>query len=192
VAPTRSRSKAEAAIERIKATSESAKSVNIEILDLNLACLKSVKSAASRVNKEADRLYLLQLNGGVGMLPTETTTNGYELQFGTNYFGHAYLTQLLMPKLLSTAALPGADVRIVSMSPIGHRFFASKEGIIFEKLKTDMAESGGTVLYGQVMLAKALFAYELAKRYLLSTNHFVVFAFWYSEIECLWRREGRK
>jgi NAD(P)-dependent dehydrogenase (short-subunit alcohol dehydrogenase family) len=83
----------------------------------------------------------------------------------TNYLGHVLLTQLLMPKLLSTAARPNTDVRIVSMSSIGHRRIYPEAGIVFGELKSDMKRHGGPTLYGQSMIAKALFSAGLAKRY---------------------------
>lgn len=161
----RSRSKAEAALERIKSTSVEASNTDISILDLDLASFDSVKKAATRVNDEVDRLDILQLNGGIAMLPHDTTKDGFELQFGTNYLGHVLLTQLLMPKLLATARLPDADVRIVSMSSVGHKTFASKEGIHFDQLQTPMESHSGPGLYAQAMLAKILFCRELARRY---------------------------
>lgn len=161
----RSRSKAEGALERIRATSPEASNTDICILDLDLASFDSVKAAAARVNAEVDRLDILQLNGGIAMLPNDTTKDGFELQFGTNYLGHALLTQLLMPTLLATAHLPGADVRIVSMSSVGHKHFATKEGIHFDELRTLMETQNGSTLYAQAMLAKILFCRELARRY---------------------------
>jgi len=162
----RSRARAEGALERIRATTTAAKSANIDILDLDLASLESVKAAAARVEREVERLDVLQLNGGIAVVPAATTKDGYEIQFGTNYLGHALLTQLLMPKMLATAALPGgADVRIVLMSSRGHKMFVPKAGILFDELRTDMKHTGGATLYGQAMLSKALFARELAKRY---------------------------
>lgn len=161
----RSRSKADTAIARIRATSTAAASTQIEFLDLDLASFKSIKSAAARVNSEVDRLDLLQLNGGIAMTPHDRTEDGYELQFGVNYLGHAFLTQLLMPKLLATTSLPNTDVRIVSMSSIGHKVFAPSSGILFDELKSAMDGHPGRELYGQVMLAKTLFAHELARRY---------------------------
>lgn len=161
----RSRAKAEAALLRIRASSPAAKSANIEILDLDLASFKSVMAAAYVVNCEVDRLDLLQLCGGVAMIPPDCTKDGYEVHFGTNYLGHALLAQLLMPKLLSTAARPNADVRIVSMSSIGHRRRYPEAGIVFDELKSDMKRHGGPAMYGQAMLAKILFTQGLAKRY---------------------------
>ncbi|CAG9951347.1 unnamed protein product [Clonostachys rosea f. rosea IK726] len=99
------------------------------------------------------------------MVPAGTTLEGYELQFGTNYMGHVLLTQLLLPTLLKTASIPGTDVRIVSMSSIGHKLFAPSKGIVLESSKPTWKATGGAELYAQSMLAKALFAYEFAKRY---------------------------
>jgi NAD(P)-dependent dehydrogenase (short-subunit alcohol dehydrogenase family) len=162
---SRSRAKAEAALTRIRATSAAAKSANIAIIDLDLASLKSVHRAAAQVNADTDRLDGLQLSAGVAMIPHAVTEDGYEVQMGVNYLGHALLTQLLMPKLLSTAALPGSDVRIVSMSSIGHRKVFVDGFIRFDELKSPMSNSGAPNLYGQANLGKALLAHELAKRY---------------------------
>ncbi|KAH8892684.1 NAD(P)-binding protein [Thozetella sp. PMI_491] len=161
----RSRAKAEAAIERIRASSSAAAGAKIEFLNLDLASFASVRAAAARVNEEVDRLDLIQLNAGVAMIPHSMTSDGYEVQFGTNYMGHALLTQLLMPKLLETAKLPGADVRIVSLSSISHKVFGMSEGIDFSGLKTEMGSRSGPQLYAQATLCKALFAHQLAKKY---------------------------
>ncbi len=112
----------------------------------------------------------MHLCGGVAIVPPATTADGYEIQFGTNYLGHALLTRLLMPKLLATATRPERpDVRIVSMASLGHKLFAPRDGgILFDRLKSAMdddAAIGGATLYGQAMLAKILLARELARRY---------------------------
>jgi NAD(P)-dependent dehydrogenase (short-subunit alcohol dehydrogenase family) len=161
----RSRARADAAVGRIRATSKAAQAANITILDIDLSSLESVREATARLNREADRLDLVHLSGGVGLLPHATSTDGYEIQFATNYLGHALLTQLLMPKLLQTAALPGADVRIISMSSRSHKTWSPPEGILFDELKSPMTSRTVFALYGQSTLAKALFAHELSKRY---------------------------
>jgi NAD(P)-dependent dehydrogenase (short-subunit alcohol dehydrogenase family) len=161
----RSQAKAEEALLRIRATSAAAKSANIDILDLDLASLDSVKRAATRVNGEVDRLDILHLNGGVGGVPYNTTKDGYEIRFGTNYVGHALLTQLLMPLMLRTTELPNTDVRIISMSSIAQSRIAPKCGIYFDDLKGDMSNHSAMELYGEANMAKSLLAFELAKRY---------------------------
>jgi retinol dehydrogenase-12 len=97
-------------------------------------------------------------------LPAGTTSNGYEIQFGTNHMGHSLLTKLLMPTLLKTAAEPGADVRVVCLSSIGH-VTTSWNGIEFGQLKGEMKWFPSLVRYAQSKLANILFARELAKRY---------------------------
>ncbi|KAL7900940.1 hypothetical protein HDV63DRAFT_415995 [Trichoderma sp. SZMC 28014] len=161
----RSQSKAEEALERIRATSTAARSANIEFLELDLASLESVKMATAQVKAEVDRLDIVHLNAGVASVPASLTKEGYEVHFGTNYMGHALLTQLLLPKLLKTATLPGADVRIISVSSSYHQLEGTSDGISFDKLKTNMEGSGGVVWYAQATLAKLLFARELARRY---------------------------
>jgi len=161
---SRSRAKGLEAVQRIHADSPQA---NIEVLEIDLASLKSVKAAAERVNAEVQRLDLLFLNGGISAVPPAVTADGYEIQFGTNYMGHAMLTQLLMPKLLSTTKLPGTDVRIVAMSSVGHNRFnpASPSAWDLGATSTDGRAVGGFGLYGQSMLSKTLFAHQLAMKF---------------------------
>jgi NAD(P)-dependent dehydrogenase (short-subunit alcohol dehydrogenase family) len=159
---SRSLTKAKDAISKLLAATPNAK---IKPLELDLASMASVKAAAERFSASSERLDLLYLNGGIGSPPHNTSSDGYEIQFATNYLGHALLTQYLMPKLLATEALPGADVRIIVMSSVGHKTFGPKHGIHFDLLKTDMKDFSGMALYGQSMLARTHFAYVMAKRY---------------------------
>ena len=39
------------------------------------------------------------LNAGVMMCPLQYTTDGFEMQIGTNHFGHFALTQALLPSM---------------------------------------------------------------------------------------------
>jgi len=115
------------------------------------------------VGKE-QRLDILILNAGIMATPPGLTTEGYEIQFGTNHVGHALLTKLLLPTLLKTAEEPGADVRVVSLSSMGH-IMAPRDGIIFKDLKTDMASYLTLTRYAQSKLANILFTRELDRRY---------------------------
>lgn len=98
------------------------------------------------------------------MVPPGLTKDGYEIQFGTNHVGHALLTKLLLPTLLKTTQLPDADVRVVAVSSFGH-FFAPSKGIVFDTLKTPMANYMSQTRYGQSKLANILFISELGRRY---------------------------
>ena len=156
----RSKDKALAAIEEIKAAVPSAP---IEFVQCDLADLSSVQSAVREFASKEDRLDILLLNAGVMALPAGTTSNGYEIQFGTNHMGHSLLTKLLIPTLLKTAAEP-ADVRVVCLSSIGH-VTTSWNGIEFGQLKGEMKWYPSLVRYAQSKLANILFARELARRY---------------------------
>ena len=100
--------------------------------------------------------------------PPGLTTDGYELQFGTNHMGHALLTKLLLPTLLRTAeSTPeNPDVRVVDVTSLGFTV-APKGGILFPELKTRCDWGMGTEWkrYGQSKLANVLHAAELARRH---------------------------
>lgn len=136
----------------------------IEVVELDLTSLESVKTAAARVLAESDRLDVLLLNAGVMAIPAAVTKDGYEVQFGTNHVGHALLTKLLVPLLDKTAKGPGADVRVVALSSMGHNYTATG-GIKFDSLKTTGEEMFTYARYGQSKLANILFIRQLAKEY---------------------------
>ncbi len=53
-------------------------------------------------------------NAGVMACPYSLTKDGFEMQMGTNHFGHFYLTQLLLPQLLKSKS------RVVNVSSLAH------------------------------------------------------------------------
>ena len=110
------------------------------------------------------------LNAGIIAKPTSLSPDGYEIQFATNYLGHALLTKKLLPFLLEAAKAPGADVRVVSNTSEGYEFHRLIDGgISFAELESgstmDRALLGPWVRYGQSKLANILFAAELGRRY---------------------------
>ena len=137
----------------------------IEFVQCDLTSLPSVQNAAQQFARKEKRLDILILNAGIMATPPGTTEQGYEIQFGTNHMGHALLTKLLMPTLLTTADLPGSDVRVISLSSLGHAMGPVLKGIDFDQLKTNMASSFTLTRYGQSKLANILFIKELAKLY---------------------------
>lgn len=113
-----------------------------------------------------DRLDLLICNAGIMALPPQTSTDGYEIQFATNHLAHALLIRLLLPTMLRTADLPGADVRIITVTSVGWRLYP-KGGIVFKTLnsKQDFGVMGPWRRYGQSKLANILYAAELARHH---------------------------
>jgi NAD(P)-dependent dehydrogenase (short-subunit alcohol dehydrogenase family) len=157
----RSQSRAEAAIKEIETAVPGAK---IAFLSLDLSSFDSIKKAAASVSQQYDRLDVLLNNAGLFGVPPGLTEDGYEMQFGSNHMGPALFTKLLLPLLEKTSQLPNSDVRVVQLSSEGYQF-APKGGILFPRLKTDMADIGGRARYAQSKLANLYFIKALAKRY---------------------------
>ena len=70
---------------------------HMEVAQLDLADLSSVHRLAKQLSSEPS-VDLLFLNAGVMACPQSYTKNGFEMQVGTNHFGHFELTHLLMDK----------------------------------------------------------------------------------------------
>lgn len=155
----RTPSKAQSAIASIRSAIPNAE---IEHLQLDLTSFESIAEAAKAFKSKEKRLDILINNAGIMAVPYSTTKEGYEIQFGTNHVGHALLTKLLMPVLLETAKQPGADVRIVNVSSMGH-LMAPSGGIIFDQQALESYMTARR--YGVSKLANILFTRELAARY---------------------------
>jgi NAD(P)-dependent dehydrogenase (short-subunit alcohol dehydrogenase family) len=152
-----------AAIEEIENNVPSAKG-KIHYLEVDMASFASVKQAADRILAENTRLDILMNNAGVVGNPASVTSDGYEIQFGTNYMGPTLFTKLLLPLLLKTAQEPDSDVRIVNLSSELFKQ-APSEGILFSKLTTACEDIGTMVRYGQSKLANYFFSKSCAQKY---------------------------
>uniref|UniRef100_A0A914CXM1 Uncharacterized protein n=1 Tax=Acrobeloides nanus TaxID=290746 RepID=A0A914CXM1_9BILA len=75
----------------------------IDIIQLDLNSLASVKHASEEFLSKGWPLNVLILNAGVNNAPNRATKDGYESTFGINHLGHFYLTYLLMNKLRESA-----------------------------------------------------------------------------------------
>ncbi|MCV7031261.1 SDR family NAD(P)-dependent oxidoreductase [Mycobacterium sherrisii] len=84
-------------------------------VELDLTALSSVRAAAAAIREITPTVHVLMNNAGVMFTPFGRTRDGFELQIGTNHFGHFELTRLLVPQL---AAAEGA--RLVILSSAGH------------------------------------------------------------------------
>jgi NAD(P)-dependent dehydrogenase (short-subunit alcohol dehydrogenase family) len=127
-----------------------------EVLGLDLASLKSVREAAAELRERHSRVDLLINNAGVMVPPYGRTTDGFELQFGTNHLGHFAFTGLVLDLLRE---VPGS--RIVVVASLAHQF--ARRGVNFDDLQSEHGYNRITA-YGQSKLANLLFAYELQRR----------------------------
>ena len=122
---------------------------------LDLASLTSVEEFAGRMLAGNTPFDLLVNNAGVMTPPSrQTTSDDFELQFGTNYLCHFALTGRLLPLLLK-----GSAPRIVNLSSLAHRCGA----IHFDDLQSQRFYRPWAA-YGQSKLAMLMFAFELQRR----------------------------
>jgi NAD(P)-dependent dehydrogenase (short-subunit alcohol dehydrogenase family) len=151
----RNRAKAAAARTRILAAIPAAE---IDIADLNVASLASVRAAAQAFLASGRRLDLLINNAGIMALPERRTSpDGFELQLATNHFGHFALTGLLLPALLRGGGAEPA--RIVTVSSIAHRCAT----LDFADLQWERGYKPWPA-YRRSKLANLLFGFELERR----------------------------
>ncbi|ANC55212.1 short-chain dehydrogenase [Brevundimonas sp. GW460-12-10-14-LB2] len=126
--------------------------VRFELLDL--ASLASVRAFAEQYLATGRPIDILIDNAGVMALPTrQTTVDGFEMQFGTNYLSHFALVGRLLPLLI------GAKARVAQLSSVAHR----SGHIRLDDLNYQTHYSPWSV-YQQSKLAMLMFALELQRR----------------------------
>lgn len=157
----RNAASAEAVISRVTSSTKLASTPPVTFLKCDLSSLDSVASAAKEFRTKSEGLDVLFCNAGILAHPPGLTTDGYEIQFGTNHLGHALLIRLLLPTLQRSL-----DPRIVINSSEAFQM-APSGGIAFDSLKTTQSWRvlGDWLRYGQSKMANILYAKELAQRY---------------------------
>lgn len=126
----------------------------VDLVQLDLADLDSVRRAAGEIGSRLPRIDLLINNAGVMAPPLSRTKQGFELQLGTNHLGHFVLTNALLPALRSGS-------RIVNLSSRGHlRSPMRWEDPHFR----DESTYEKWTAYGQSKTANILFTVELERR----------------------------
>ncbi|GGL10620.1 SDR family oxidoreductase [Nocardia jinanensis] len=151
IMPVRNPGKGEDAIARIRQRHPDAK---LSLRSLDLSSLASVVALGHALREEGQPVHLLVNNAGVMTPPTrQTTADGFELQFGTNYLGHFALVGHILPLLRAGHA------RVTSQISI-----AARSGTInWDDLNWDRGYNGQRA-YSQSKIAFGLFALELDRR----------------------------
>jgi NAD(P)-dependent dehydrogenase (short-subunit alcohol dehydrogenase family) len=143
--------KGHAAVDRCRAALPEAQ---VQLDELDLASLESVRAFVERFKATHDGLDLLINNAGVMAPPRRETADGFELQFGTNHLGHFALTASLLD------AMEGReDARVVTLSSTAHKMGR----INFDNLNGERRYFRWNA-YGQSKLANLLFTLELDRR----------------------------
>lgn len=155
VLAVRTPAKGETAAREIRAAAPDA---SVEVRELDLGSLDSVRAFADTLTTERAELDLLINNAGIMMTPPRRTADGFELQFGTNHLGHFALTGLLL-EALAAAGREGAESRVVTVSSLEH-----KPGHIhFDDLGLEK-DYAPRKAYQQSKIANAIFGIELDRR----------------------------
>jgi NAD(P)-dependent dehydrogenase (short-subunit alcohol dehydrogenase family) len=156
VLAVRNQAKGDQAVAEIKAAHPGA-AVSVDLLDLS--SLDSVGAFTDRQLERDQPIDLLINNAGVMMPPSRfTTSDGFELQFGTNHLGHFALTGRLLPLLRKAK-----ESRVVTLSSGAARIGR----INFDDLQAERRYRA-IPAYGQSKLANLLFMLELDR---LSRKH---------------------
>ncbi|MBI4261360.1 MAG: SDR family NAD(P)-dependent oxidoreductase [Actinobacteria bacterium] len=134
---------------------EDAPGADLELRDLDLASLDSVRSFATAVVAEHPRIDLLINNAGVMGIPERATVDGFEMQLGVNHLGHFVLTRHLLPSLLGSPA--GRVVSVTSFARYTGRAVDPEDPHLRRRYDPWRA-------YGRSKLANVHFAVELHRR----------------------------
>lgn len=127
---------------------------SLDLIELDLASLASVRAAADALVANGATFDLVIANAGVMACPQGTTADGFETQFGTNHLGHFVLVNRI-------AALFAPGARLVNLASAGHRSAdVDLDDPNFEH--TPYTEFGA---YGRSKTANILFAVEFDRRH---------------------------
>jgi NAD(P)-dependent dehydrogenase (short-subunit alcohol dehydrogenase family) len=154
VGAARDLAKARSATKHIRASVNGNGDGTLDLIELDLASLASVRTAADALAKTGKPFDLVIANAGVMACPFGHTADGFETQFGTNHLGHFVFINRIAP-LLSRGS------RLVNLASSGHRFSnVDLDDPNFEKSPYDPWQA-----YGRSKTANILFAVEFDRRH---------------------------
>ncbi|MGO6671485.1 SDR family NAD(P)-dependent oxidoreductase [Rhizobium leguminosarum] len=140
--------------ERATASVRDAASGSLELIELDLASLQSIRACADRLLADGRRFDSIIANAGVMATSFARTADGFELQFGTNHLGHFALVNRIAPLLADNG-------RLVVLSSQAHRVAdIDLDDPNFERQAYDP-----WLAYGRSKTATSLFAAEFDRRH---------------------------
>lgn len=145
----------DAAGEARRAIAAETPDATLEVCELDLASLASVRTCAARVVGDHPRVDLLVNNAGIMGIPEGRTADGFERQLGVNHLGHFTFTHRLLPVLLAAPA--GRVVSVTSFARFMGRTVRPQNPQLHGHYNPWTA-------YAQSKLANLLFAVELQRR----------------------------
>src|SRR3984885_12938302 len=151
VGAARDLTKAKAATAGVRAAGNSG---GLELVELDLASLDSVRVCANALVDNGKPFDLVIANAGVMACPYGKTVDGFETQFGTNHLGH-----FVLANRIASLMKPGS--RLVNLSSAGHRYSdVDLDDPNFERTPYDPWSA-----YGRSKTANILFAVEFDRRH---------------------------
>jgi NAD(P)-dependent dehydrogenase (short-subunit alcohol dehydrogenase family) len=127
---------------------------SFELVELDLASLKSVRACADGLVKKGEPFDVVIANAGVMATPFGHTSDGFETQFGTNHLGHFVLINRI-------ASLIKDGGRLINLSSSGHRF----SNVDLDDPNFERTPYEPFVAYGRSKTANILFAVAFDKRH---------------------------
>lgn len=130
----------------------------VELVELDLADLASVRDAAARIVADGRPLDICVNIAGVMAAPQRQTVDGFELQIGTNHVGHFALVGGLWPAIVAAPA-----ARVVTVSSLMHWLVRD---IKLRRLdaEADQGRYRKWAAYSESKLANLVYAMELDRR----------------------------
>lgn len=153
VGTVRNLEKAERALAAARSAAE-ASGGSIELIAVDLADLKSVRTAADALLADGAPFDLIIANAGTLTQRLSHTADGFETQFGTNHLGHFVLVNRIVP-------LIRVGGRLVTLASAGHRLSdVDLDDPNFERTAYDPM-----IAYGRTKTANILFTVEFDRRH---------------------------
>jgi NAD(P)-dependent dehydrogenase (short-subunit alcohol dehydrogenase family) len=153
VGAARDLNKAKAATEQVR-NDAAANGGSFELVELDLASLKSVRACADRLLAKGQPFDIVIANAGVMATPLGHTVDGFETQFGTNHLGHFVLVNRI-------ASLIRSGGRLINLASLGHRY----SNVNLEDPNFERTPYEPFVAYGRSKTANILFAVAFDKRH---------------------------
>jgi NAD(P)-dependent dehydrogenase (short-subunit alcohol dehydrogenase family) len=129
---------------------------SVEVMSLDLASFRSIRSFAADVLDRFDHVDVLVNNAGLILHHRAETQEGFEETFGVNHLGHFLLTDLLLERLRASA-----PARVVVVSSTAHK--SARQGLDFDDLQAEHKYRWAQA-YSKSKLANIYFARELSRR----------------------------
>ncbi len=139
--------------------------IRVDFVALDLNSQGSIRTAAQEIANLTTKIDIVINNAGImASEKYRTTTDGIEMQFGTNHIGPFLLTNLLMPLLLKAGSSTNDGARVVNcssngytLSPIRFTDYNFKDGVEYNPwLAYGQSKTGGLLFSRSIAASKAL------------------------------------